>query len=187
MKNIKLAGSAVASMLITGSALAIQDSVPTQSPSGGGAENMVAVAEGSPATSSAVQGEAASPQIVVGNIPAPPTGKGQIIFFRKGGLFGAAISCAVHENGAKITSLPPGKYNVHVAEPGIHQYSVKSEATDTLRIEIEPGETYYSQCNITMGVMAGRPNLSPSDKPAFEKLSAKLKPAINKVNTADSR
>lgn len=126
-------------------------------------------------------------QIVVDNIPVPPEGKGQVIFFRKGGLFGAAISCAVHENGAKLTSLPPGKYYVHVAEPGIHQYSVKSEATDTLRMEIEPGETYYSQCTISMGVMAGRPNLSPSDKSVFEKLGAKLKPAVNKIKTADNR
>lgn len=113
-------------------------------------------------------------------VSAPPEGKGQVVFFRKGGLFGAAISCAVHENGSKITSLPPGKYNVQIAEPGIHQYSVKSEATDTLRLEVEPGETYYAQCTVGMGVMAGRPNLSPSDEATFTKMSSKLKPAVNK-------
>lgn len=105
-----------------------------------------------------------------------PEGKGKIVFFRKGGLMGAAISCAVHEKGAKLTSLPPGRFAVIYAEPGIHEYSVKSEATDMLRLEIEPGETYYSKCNVTMGIMAGRPNLSPSDKAGYDAMSAKLKP-----------
>lgn len=114
------------------------------------------------------------------SIPAPPAGKGQVVFFRKGGLMGAAISCAVHENGLKVSSLSPGKFVVVAADPGIHSYSVKSEATDTLRLEIESGETYYAKCNITMGVMAGRPNLSPADQTAFAALSAKLKPVVNK-------
>lgn len=118
--------------------------------------------------------------VVEGIVPAPPKGKGQVVFFRKGGFVGSAISCAVHENGAKLTRLPPGKYHVHVAEPGIHEYSVRSEATDTLRLEVEPDETYFAQCTITMGIMAGRPNLSPTDQATFFGMSAKLKPAINK-------
>lgn len=109
-----------------------------------------------------------------------PQGKGKIVFFRKGGFVGSAISCAVHEKGEKLTSLPPGKFAILYAEPGIHEYSVRSEATDTLRLEIEPGETYYSKCNIQMGIMAGRPNLSPSDKTGFDAMSAKLKPVESK-------
>lgn len=105
-----------------------------------------------------------------------PQGKGKVVFFRKGGFVGSAISCAVHENGEKLTSLRPGRFAIVYAEPGIHEYMVKSEATDRLRLKIEAGETYYSKCNITMGVMAGRPNLSPSDQAAFDAMSAKLKP-----------
>lgn len=109
-----------------------------------------------------------------GRIGAPPPGKGQVVFFRSGTLMGAAISCAVSENGAKLSSLFRGRYVVLAAEPGIHSYTVSSEATDTLRLEVEEGETYYSQCSIGMGFMAGRPNLSPSDKAKFD--SMKLKP-----------
>lgn len=132
------------------------------------------------ATAPAVEPAAA----VIGNIAPPPAGKGQVIFFRKGGLVGAAISCATHENGQKLSSLPPGRYHVHIAEPGIHEYSVKSEATDTLRMEVEPGETYFAKCAIGMGIMAGRPNLSPSDAATFSGMYAKLKPAVNKVADA---
>jgi hypothetical protein len=115
----------------------------------------------------------AAPEAPIAEIPE---GKGKIIFFRKGGLVGAAISCAVHEKGERLTSLPPGRFAIVYADPGIHEYSVKSEATDMLRLEVETGETYYSKCNISMGIMAGRPNLSPSDKANFESVSAKLKP-----------
>ncbi|SER11381.1 DUF2846 domain-containing protein [Sphingobium sp. YR768] len=128
------------------------------------------------ATSAVAQDAPVAADTVAAPASDIPDGKGKIVFFRKGGFVGSAISCAVHEKGEKLTSLPPGKFAVVYAEPGIHEYSVKSEATDTLRLEIEPGETYYSKCNIQMGIMAGRPNLSPADKAAFDAMSAKLKP-----------
>jgi hypothetical protein len=104
---------------------------------------------------------------------APATGK--LVFFRKGGLMGMAISCAVFENGVKVSSLSPGKYFEIDAAEGIHQYSVRSEATDTLRIEVEGGETYYNECSIGMGIMAGRPNLSPVDEARWNEKKGKLK------------
>lgn len=112
--------------------------------------------------------------MIAGRIAPPPPGQGQVVFFRKGGFVGSMISCAVHENGVKLTSLPPGRYVALPATPGVHSYAVKSEATDTLRMEIEPDETYFAKCAITMGVMAGRPNLSPSDEAAFTGMKLKL-------------
>jgi hypothetical protein len=107
-------------------------------------------------------------------IAPPPEGKGQIVFFRRGGI-GPLISCAVSENAARVSRLPPGKYFVHVAEPGQHAYTVSSEAKDTLNLEVEPGQTQYAKCNIRMGILAGRPNLAPSTKDEFDKGAGKLK------------
>ena len=107
-------------------------------------------------------------------IPAPPAGKGQIVFYRQGGI-GPLISCAVKEGEAKVSSLPPGKYFVLVAEPGKHSYVVSSESKDILNLEVEADETQYARCTITMGLFAGRPNLSPADKAAFDAASPKLK------------
>ena len=112
---------------------------------------------------------------MAGLIAPPPPGKGQVVFYRRGTMMGALISCAVSEEGTKLSSLSPGKYFVQVVEPGIHSFSVQSEAKDVLRMEVEAGQTYYASCAITMGFMAGRPNLSPSDEPTFSSLSAKLK------------
>jgi uncharacterized protein DUF2846 len=104
-----------------------------------------------------------------GVIPAPEAGKGQIIFYRPGSMMGMALGCTVHEGPAEVARLGSGKYWVHNAEPGKHVYNTEAENKDVLNLEIEPGETYYVKCKIGMGIMAGRPNLSPSDRAEFAK------------------
>jgi len=44
-----------------------------------------------------------------------------------------------------------------------------------LTMEIEAGETYYVQATVTMGLLAFRPNLSPSDQATFDGMADKLK------------
>ncbi len=107
-------------------------------------------------------------------IPAPAEGKGQIVFFRPGGM-GFALGCGVNENGVRLSALGAGKYFILPVDPGSHSYTVKSEATDLLRLEVEPGETYYVKCKIKMGIMVGRPNIAPSTQDEFDKDSHKLK------------
>jgi hypothetical protein len=100
-------------------------------------------------------------------IPAPPPGKGQIVFFRSGTIMGAAMGCSVHQNGQKISSLGAGKYFVMVADPGRHEFSVQSEAKDLLALEVEPDETQFAACKIKMGIMAGRPDIRPATEAEF--------------------
>ncbi|HOB15172.1 MAG TPA: hypothetical protein PKN09_13100 [Novosphingobium sp.] len=100
-------------------------------------------------------------------IPAPPPGKGQILFYRKGGLGGAAVACSVHENGQKVSSLGGGKYFIMVTDPGKHEFTVKTEAKDVLTLEVEPDETQFAQCKIKMGIMVGRPDIRPSTEAEF--------------------
>ncbi|WP_298171811.1 DUF2846 domain-containing protein [Novosphingobium sp.] len=102
-------------------------------------------------------------------IPAPPAGKGQIVFYRTGTIMGAAMGCAVNEGGQKISSLGSGRYFILVTDPGRHEYTVKSEAKDVLALEVEADETQYAMCRIKMGVMAGRPDLRPSTAEEFTK------------------
>lgn len=109
------------------------------------------------------EGEAAAP-----TIPAPPAGMGQVVFYRSSRM-GMLISCRVHENGAVVNRLPPGKYFVHQTTPGAHEYSVRSESTDRLRIEVEEGETQFVRCAIGMGIGVGRPNLSPQSLEDFQR------------------
>lgn len=117
--------------------------------------------------------ETAKPKKTAAAVPAPPAGMGQVVFYRSS-MMGALISCRVRENGAVVNKLPPGKYFIHQTTPGIHEYAVKSEAKDVLRIEVEEGETQYVRCAINAGIGVGRPNLSPQSREDFDKRGKSL-------------
>jgi hypothetical protein len=107
-------------------------------------------------------------------LPAPPPGKGQIVFFRSGTIMGVALGCSVHENGKKVSSLGAGKYFIMVTEPGRHEFSVQSEAKDVLALEVEPDETQFAACKIKMGIVAGRPDIRPATEAEFRAKSYKM-------------
>lgn len=108
-------------------------------------------------------------------LAAPAEGKAQIVFFRPKKFVGAAIGFIVREGEAELGKLRNGNYFIATVEPGKHVYTVHSEAKDRLNVEIEGGETFFAKGTINMGVLAGRPNLSPSSEAEFR--AEKLKPS----------
>lgn len=160
--NIKLAGGLFAALLLS---VAPAYAQPSDAPA---TTNQTAPA----ATPAPEKPRAGSGSI---DIPAPPAGKGQVVFFRKSAFAGAAIWFKVRENGVEYGKLTPGTYIVVVAEPGDHTYSVATENKDTLRLAIDPGETYFVEGKITMGIMVGEASIAPSSQAAFDKASAHLK------------
>jgi hypothetical protein len=117
--------------------------------------------------------EVAAP-VAAAALGAPAEGKGQIVFFRPRKLMGAAIGYKVREGEEALGTLSNNHYFIADVAPGAHAYTVHSETKDVLNIEVEAGETYYVMGGMTMGVALYRPNLSPSDKAAFDAVSRKL-------------
>lgn len=170
------------------------EAVAAQPPSEAATE-AAAAAEAAPATEAAPAGEAATAaaaapataedpgtaatgafsEKVAAAVGAPPEGKAHVVFFRPSKFVGSAIGFKVRENDVELGKLRNGNYFVLAVEPGVHAYVVHSEAKDVTNIEAEAGETYFLSASISMGVMAGRPNLSPSDAAAFEAALGKLK------------
>ena len=110
--------------------------------------------------------------------PAPGAsaeGTGTVVFFRESKFVGGGMSYKVRENGVELCKLKNGSYCTVQAPVGKHSYDVHSEAKDVLTLEVESGETYYVIGGVSMGVLAGHPNLSPSTKDVFDGLKAKLK------------
>lgn len=103
-------------------------------------------------------------------IPAPPSGKGVVVFFRPWAYPGAAVGFSVHEGDTGVGKLGNNSYFIYVGDPGPHTFSIQSEATDTLHMEIDAGETYYVKETLGMGVVLYRPHLTPSDAATFAKL-----------------
>lgn len=108
-------------------------------------------------------------------IGAPPAGQGQVVFFRPSKFVGGGVGFKVREATTELGKLRNGSYIVAIVEPGTHQYNVHGEAKDVLTLEVEAGETYYVKFSVGMGIVAGRPNLSPSDQATFDGMARKLK------------
>jgi len=112
-------------------------------------------------------------------IPTPPEGMGQVIFYRTGGLGGAALGCAVFDADGgedKLSSLGAGRFFVLQSKPGERNFKVKSlEAKDTLTLEVEEEETQFVRCKIKSGFLSGRANIAPSSEKEFRKKYKKAK------------
>jgi hypothetical protein len=129
------------------------------------------------ALSSAAVHAAGLDPAVAEKLGPPAEGKAQVVFFRPAKFTGAAMGYIVREGTAELGKLRNGKYFVADVEPGAHTYTVHSEAKDNLNLEVEAGETYFVSSSISMGLMVGHPNLSPSTAEDFQKVMAKLEKA----------
>lgn len=107
-------------------------------------------------------------------IGPPAAGKGRVIFFRKGRYPGALVVFTVREDGAKIGKLSNGSYFFADVEPGVHVFSSRTEGTNTVRLEIDPGETYYVECLLSSGLLLYQADLTPADQTRFSAVSNKL-------------
>lgn len=128
----------------------------------------------SSAPAMAAGGKDKAPAVAV-ELPKPAAGKGMVVFYRPSSM-GFAIKCTVRENGAMVSRVGAKRYHAIEVEPGLHNFTAKTEKTDTVAVQVEPDEVSYVKCGISMGVMVGRPNLSPGTDVEFKDVAAKLKP-----------
>ena len=164
MKPAQLLLSLALSALMFGASAYAQDAAPpaaTDAPTAAAAGGAEVPAPSAPAP--------------VDSAAATESGSGTVIFFRPSKFVGAAVGFKVRENGQELGKLRNGKYFVLQVAPGVHQYEVHSETKDVLTLEVEAGQTYYVQGVLGVGIVAGRPNLTPSDASTFEGMKAKLK------------
>lgn len=144
---------------------------------------VASVAPTVPEVSGATAGAIAQPKMVEvapeisAAIGSPAPGKALVVFFRPSAFVGSMIGFIVREEGVELGKLRNGNYFTLQAEPGKHAYVVHSEAKDVTMLELEEGETYFLEGELNMGILAGRPNLSPSDLISFSAAFKKLKPS----------
>jgi hypothetical protein len=133
------------------------------------AGGVAATAQETPAAPAAAEAKAKKVEgrPVPETLPPIADGKGRIIFWRSGTMMGGAIGCGVNIGTERISAMGAGHYFILDLAPGAYEFNAKSEAKDVLNTEVEAGETSYVKCTIRMGMMVGRPNLSPSTAEEF--------------------
>ena len=107
-------------------------------------------------------------------VASNPDGGGTVVFFREKKLFGAAASFKVRENGVELCKLSNGRYCVVNVPAGSHDFSPEKDAKETVKLDVQPGETYFVQGTISMGFLSGRGNLASSSRGAFEGMQPDL-------------
>ena len=112
------------------------------------------------------------------DIPPPPSGKGEVVFFRKRSVLSLGQWFKVRENGKAICKLTNGAYCVVVVDPGPHTYTAKfePELKDHLTLQIGPGDTYFVEGATSKALLVGAADLLPSDQASFADASKHLKP-----------
>jgi len=110
-------------------------------------------------------------------VPTPPAGKGQVVFFRRSSLLGFPYWTNIRENDAAYGKLSNGVYFVQTLDPGPHTFNTSVLGKDALKIEVDPGETYYVEGKITMAIVGYTVVMAPSDATAFQKAFHGMKPA----------
>lgn len=118
---------------------------------------------------------AAKPPPTPLDLPAPPAGKGLVVFYRKPLFSLVPFNWIVREGKTEVCQMEAGTYCAAAVDPGDHTFEVHSEVKNDLTLEVDAGETYYVIGTITMGMIINRPNIAPADKAQFDALSAKLK------------
>ncbi len=112
-------------------------------------------------------------------IPPPPAGKGQVVFFRKKSVLALGQWFKVRENGKAICKLTSGAYCIYVVDPGTHTFTAKfePELNDHLTLQIAPGNIYYVEGGTTKALLIGAADVFPSNRASFDRASKSLKPA----------
>jgi hypothetical protein len=129
--------------------------------------------------------EAPAPEPVAASAPAA---KAKIVFFRPGRLPGAIYTYHVVEVGddgkpakdaPRLADLPNGGAAIAEVEPGVRSFNITGPmavnlAEDRLRMEVEPGETYYVEQTVRIGLVTSGFRLVPSDEARFNASKVKL-------------
>lgn len=176
MRATFLAALALGCALIATTALAQTETPPTETTAAAVTEQ--SVPETSPTTEEAEEPAVEEPAVAEPAVlGAPPPGQGQIVFFRPPRFVAGGLSYSVREGDTGIARLGNGRYFIHNTAPGIHEYNITGETTDTLRLEIEEGEVYYVLQTVNVGALTGRPTLTPTTAENFQRNSGNLRPS----------
>ena len=159
------AGLTLSCLLLNVVPVAAQDA-PASAPAQAAVPTAPAPAAPAPTTSASTAGDSEAPSSA--HLPPPPPGKAQVVFFRTGAYMGAIYTVGVREDKTELGALSNQSYFVVTLDPGVHTFTSKTENTSRIKLELDPGETYYVRGTLSMGLIAAEVNLAPADAAMFD-------------------
>ena len=129
----------------------------------------------SPSAVQAADPAPASAPAVSPEVAPPPAGKGQVVFFRRSSIMGFPYWTNIRENGVAYGKLSNGVYFIQVLDPGTHEFNTSVLGKDSMKVQVDPGETYYVEGKITMALIGYTVIMAPSDEGTFNMARKGLK------------
>ena len=87
-----------------------------------------------------------------------------VYFFRESKFVGGGVSYYIYEGDeqspVRLGGLKNGTFFYIYRHPGNHTFWAKTEAKDSVTLELAAGEIYYIKGEVDMGILAGRPDLT---------------------------
>lgn len=114
-----------------------------------------------------------------------PKQKAVIFLYRPSSCFGGAVSYKVWQDGINnnnpFVTIKPGGYFPYYADQGKVVLKAKTEAEKSITVDVVAGKTYYVLCDVSVGILVGRPSfkLIENEKAEKEIQKCKLLPALN--------
>ncbi|TLY28719.1 MAG: hypothetical protein E6K63_07260 [Nitrospirae bacterium] len=68
-------------------------------------------------------------------------------------------SIDIKANGTIVNSMYSGTYYPYVTDPGLIEFSAKTETTDTISLYAQAGQTYFLKMGFKQGILMFRPHL----------------------------
>ncbi len=86
-----------------------------------------------------------------------------IYFYRPNKVFGSIVYYTVKEDNKPITVLYNGSYYPYYTTEGKKNFKAKTEATNSISLNVENGKTYFVRGTISFGVFVGHPKFEIVD------------------------
>lgn len=100
-----------------------------------------------------------------------------VYFFRQGKFGGSFIGYDVKHQGNVIGRIKSNSVFSYQSPAGLQTFSATTESESSIKIELQPGQTYFIECGIALGVAVGRPVFRQTT-------SIEAKRKIEKINSA---
>lgn len=106
-----------------------------------------------------------------------PSDKAIVYIYRPSGM-GALVYYDVKANGKVVTTLYSGTYFPYAADPGEIEFSAKTEASDSVTIDVKASQTYFLKGTVGVGFFVGHPHLTvvPAEVAENEIVNCELLP-----------
>ena len=109
-------------------------------------------------------------------MPKPDPDKGLIVVFRESRFVGGGAAIKLFYGDNKFPKLKNGSFIFVRVPPGDYQlYSDKKKRRDARLLQVEPGETYFFEASIVMGMLKGSIDLLPTEPEIAKGRMAELK------------